>query len=371
VVRAAILERPGHPLTIDEVVLDPPAAGEVRVRMTASGVCHSDLHVRDGEWPRPGPFVIGHEGAGIVTELGPGVDAGATGLHPGAAVALSWIAPCGSCRHCLSGRAWLCVDNGAVRHRMADGTTRLHGADGRDLLAYCGLGTMAEEATVAASAAVPMPEDVDPAVAALIGCCVSTGVGAVLKTAAVEAGSSAVVIGLGGVGLSVVMGLALAGADPIVAVDRMPAKLALARELGATHVVRAGAEADITRDAIRDATDGGPEHAFEAIGLRTTIELAIGCLPPGGTATLVGMTPFGERASFEVFPFVDGGRRILGSNYGSAVPAVDFAHYARLHLEGRLPIERLIERRIGLDDVEDAFAAMRRGEGGRRVIAFD
>ena len=369
-VRAAILERPGLPVTIDEVLLDPPSAGEVRVRMTASGVCHSDLHVRDGEWPRPGPFVIGHEGAGVVTGVGPDVDAAATGLRPGVAVALSWIAPCGRCRDCLAGRAWLCAENGAVRHRMADGTTRLRTRDGRDLLAYCGLGTMAEEATVAASAAVPLPDGVDPAVAALIGCCVSTGVGAVLNTASVVAGSSAVVIGLGGVGLSVVMGLALAGADPIVAVDRVPAKLALARELGATHGIEAGPDADAIASAIRDATGGGPEYAFEAIGLQTTIELAIGCLRPGGTATLVGMTPFGERASFEVFPFVDGGRRILGSNYGSAVPTVDFPRYARLHLEGRLPVEKLIDRRIVLDDVEDAFAAMRRGEGLRRVIAF-
>lgn len=370
-VRAAILERPGQPVTIDEVILDAPAAGEVRVRMTASGVCHSDLHVRDGEWPRPGPFVIGHEGAGIVTGLGPGVDEAATGLRPGVAVALSWIAPCGRCRECRAGRAWLCADNGAIRHRMADGTTRLHSGDGRELLAYCGLGTMAEEVTVAASAAVPMPDGVDPAVAALIGCCVSTGVGAVLNTATVPAGSSALVIGLGGVGLSVVMGLVLAGAHPIVAVDRMPAKLALARELGATHGILAGPDPDATAASIRDATGGGPEHAFEAIGLRATIELAIGCLRPGGTATLVGMTPFGERASFEVFPFVDGGRRILGSNYGSAVPTVDFPRYARLHLEGRLPIQRLIDRRIGLDDIEEAFAAMRRGEGQRRVIAFD
>ena len=370
-VRAAILERPGDPLTIGEVALDPPASGEVRVRMTASGVCHSDLHVRDGEWPRPGPFVIGHEGAGVVTALGPDVDPAATGLRPGVAVALSWIAPCGRCRHCLAGRAWLCVDNGAVRHRMADGSTRLHAADGRDLLAYCGLGTMAEEAVVAASAAVPMPDGVDPAVAALIGCCVSTGVGAVLKTAAVAAGSAAVVIGLGGVGLSVVMGLVLAGADPIVAVDRIPAKLDLARSSSARPTPSRPARTTRHEEGHPGGDERRPDNVFEAIGLRTTIELAIGCLPPGGTATLVGMTPFGERASFEVFPFVDGGRRILGSNYGSAVPAVDFPRYARLHLEGRLPIERLIERRIGLDDVEDAFAAMRRGEGLRRVVAFD
>lgn len=371
VVRAAVLERPGEPLAIGDVELDEPSAGEVRVHMTASGVCHSDLHVRDGEWPRPGPFVIGHEGAGVVTAVGAGVDPEATGLRPGVAVALSWIAPCGRCRACRTGRAWLCVDNGAVRHRMADGSTRIHLADGREALAYCGLGTMATEATVDAHAAIPMPIGVDPAVAALIGCCVSTGVGAALNTAAVPAGASAVVIGLGGVGLSVVMGLALAGAAPIVAVDRVPAKLALARELGASDGIPAGPDTDETLAAIRKATDGGPEYAFEAIGLRTTIELAIASLPPGGTATLVGMTPFGERASFEVFPFVDGGRRILGSNYGSAVPAIDFPRYARMHLDGRLPIERLIERRIRLEDVETAFEAMRRGEGLRRVVAFD
>lgn len=371
VVRAAVLERPGEPLTIADVRLDEPASGEVRVRMTASGVCHSDLHVRDGEWPRPGPFVIGHEGAGVVTAVGPDVDAAGTGLRPGVPVALSWIAPCGACRACRTGRPWLCVANGAVRHRMADGSTRLHLADGRDALAYCGLGTMAEEATVAASAAVPVPAGLDPAVSALIGCCVSTGVGAALRTAAVAEGASAVVIGLGGVGLSVVMGLVLAGASSIVVVDRMAAKLDVARELGATGAILAGPDRDATLAAIREATDGGPDHAFEAIGLSSTIELAVASLPPGGTATLVGMTPFGERASFEVFPFVDGGRRILGSNYGSTIPATDFPRYAQLQLDGRLPVERLIERRIGLDEIEDAFATMRRGEGLRRVVVFD
>jgi S-(hydroxymethyl)glutathione dehydrogenase/alcohol dehydrogenase len=253
---------------------------------------------------------------------------------------------------------------------MPDRTTRIHRADGSEAYPYCGLGTMGERAVVAANAAIPMPADLDPAVAALIGCCVSTGVGAVLKTAEVGSGESAVVIGLGGVGLSIVMGLALAGAHPIVAVDRVAAKLDLARELGATETIEAGPDPAATLAAMRDATDGGPDHAFEAIGLRSTIELAIESLPPGGSATLVGMTPYGERASFEVFPFVDGGRRILGSDYGSADAPVDFARYARLHLEGRLPIDRLIERRIGLDDIEDAFAAMRRGAGLRRVVTF-
>nr|MBA2380821.1 zinc-binding dehydrogenase [Chloroflexota bacterium] len=203
-----------------------------------------------------------------------------------------------------------------------------------------------------------------------IGCCVTTGVGAATKTAEVRPGSSVVVIGLGGVGLSCVMGAALAGAARIVAIDRVPAKLDLARSMGATDGVVAGPDAAETMAAIRDLTDGGPDTCFEAIGLPATIETAIACLPTGGTAVLVGMTPFGIRASFEPFPFVDGGRRILGSNYGSADPAVDFPRYAALHLAGRLPAERLVTGRTDLDGIEDAFAAMRRGEGVRTIVEF-
>jgi len=254
---------------------------------------------------------------------------------------------------------------------MPDGTTRLSRPDGQPVLPYLAIGTFAERQVVPATAVIAMPEGTTPEVAALIGCCVSTGVGSVVKTAAVEPGSTVVVIGLGGVGLSCVMGAVLAGASRIVAVDRLPAKLELARELRATDVVMAGPDDAETSAEIRDATDGGPDYAFEAIGLAATIELAIGVLPPGGTAVLVGLTPFGVRASFEVFPFVDGGRRILGSNYGSAVAAIDFPRYAALHLAGRLPVERLVDRRIGLDDVEDAFTRLAAGEiVGRQVIVF-
>jgi S-(hydroxymethyl)glutathione dehydrogenase / alcohol dehydrogenase len=368
--RAAVLQQSGQPVTIEEVRLDPPRAGEVRVRILASGVCHSDLHVRDGEWPRTGPFVIGHEGAGVVEALGPDVDPAATGLAVGQAVALSWCAPCGHCPACRAGREWLCSDSGSSRHRLSDGSTRLHRSDGSELYPYCGIGTLAEATIVPASAAIPMPAGTPPEVAALIGCCVSTGVGAVLKTARVPAGASVVVIGLGGVGLSSVMGAVLAGAAPIVAVDRMPTKLALARTLGATATVLAGDDPAATDAEIRDLTNGGPDFAFEAIGLAATIEQAIRLLPPGGTAVLVGMTPFGVQAHFEVFPFVDGSRSILGSNYGFAVGSVDFPRYAQLFLEGRLPIDRLVERRIGLDDVEAAFERLRAGDGLRNVVTF-
>jgi S-(hydroxymethyl)glutathione dehydrogenase/alcohol dehydrogenase len=254
---------------------------------------------------------------------------------------------------------------------MPSGHIATHRPAGRgDVLTYCAIGTFAERQNVPAAAAIAVDPATPPEVAALIGCCVTTGVGAMTKTAAVEAGSSVVVIGLGGVGLSCVMGAALAGAATIVAVDRVAAKLETARAMGATATILAGADDATTLAAIRDLTDGGPDVCAEAIGLPETIELAIASLPTGGTAVLVGMTPFGVHASFEAFPFVDGGRRILGSNYGSADPAVDFPRYAALHLAGRLPADRLVTGRIGLDGLEDAFAAMRRGEGVRTIIGF-
>jgi len=364
-VRAAVIERPGEPLRIEELELDEPRAGEVRVRMLASGVCHSDLHVRDGEWDRPGPLVLGHEGAGVVEQVGPGV----TNPPVGALVALTWYAPCLRCRACLAGRQWLCSGSSSGRHRLPDGRTPLHRADGSEVLASCGIATFGEAIVVPAQAAIVMPDGTPPEVAALIGCCVSTGVGAVTKTARVEPGSSVVVIGLGGVGLSAVMGAVLAGASPIVAVDRVPAKLELARELGATEGILA-TDRPTTDAAIRAATAGGPDYTVEAIGLPSTIEQAVEILPPGGTAVLIGMTPFGTRASFEVFPFVDGGRSILGSNYGSSVAAEDFPRYAALHLAGRLPVDRLIDRRIGLDEVEEAFDRMRQGQGVRSVVVY-
>jgi S-(hydroxymethyl)glutathione dehydrogenase/alcohol dehydrogenase len=347
--------------------LAEPRAGEVRVRILASGVCHSDLHVRDGEWPRPTPIAMGHEGAGVIEAVGPGVRT----LAVGQLVALSWLVPCGRCRCCRSGRPWACPDSPSFRHRMPDGATVLTAADGGAVLSYCGIGTMAEATVVPEAAAIVLPDGVDPAVAALIGCCVSTGVGAVLKTAEVRPGSSVAVIGLGGVGLSCVMGAVLAGASRIVAIDRVADKLDAAHAVGATDGLIAGDDRSATLEALRELTDGGPDYAFEAIGRVATAELAIECLPLGGTAVLVGMTPFEARASFAVYPLVDGSRRILGSNYGFADPAVDFPRYAALHLAGQLPVERLIDRRIGLDGIEDAFDRLRAGVGLRQVIAFE
>jgi S-(hydroxymethyl)glutathione dehydrogenase/alcohol dehydrogenase len=364
--RAAVLRTLGRPTTIETLEVAEPRAGEVRVRIQASGVCHSDLRVRDGEWPRPTPIVMGHEGAGVVETVGPGV----TGLRVGQPVALSGLVPCGVCRACRADRPWACPDSPSFRHRLLDGATALATAAGEPVLSYCGIGTMAGAAVVPAAAAIPLPDGVDPAVAALIGCCVSTGVGAVLKTAEVPAGATVAVIGLGGVGLSCVMGAALARASRIVAIDRVEAKLAVARDVGATDGLLATDDRAATIAALRDLTDGGPDVVFEAIGRVATVELAIECLPPGGTAVLVGMTSFAARASFAVYPLVDGSRRILGSSYGFADPPVDFPRYAALHLAGRLPIERLIDRRIPLDGLEDAFDRLRAGSGLRQVVEF-
>lgn len=366
-VRAAVLRDAETPASIEPLVLADPRAGEVRVRILASGVCHSDLHVRDGDWPRPTPMAMGHEGAGVVDAVGPGVRS----LRVGQPVALSWLVPCGVCRSCRGDRVWACLDSPSFRHRMPDGATVLVAADGEPVLSYCGIGTMAEATVVPEAAAIALPDGVDPAVAALIGCCVTTGVGAVLKTAAVPAGASVAVIGLGGVGLSCVIGAAIAGASQIVALDRVPEKLDVARSVGATDGLVASDDRAATIEALRDLTDGGPEFVFEAIGRVETVELAIEALPLGGTAVLVGLTPFEARASFRVYSLVDGSRRILGSNYGFADPAVDFARYAAMHLEGRLPADRLIDRRIGLDDLEGAFDRLRAGEGLRQVVVFD
>ena len=245
-------------------------------------------------------------------------------------------------------------------------------ADGSPVLSYLAIGTMSTAQVVPESAVVPMPDGVPPEVAALIGCGVSTGVGAVIKTAEVSAGDAVPVIGLGGVGLSCVMGAVLAGARRIVAVDVSRAKVDLAVGIGATHAVLADPAApEATVEGIVTAAgDGGPDFVFEAIGDPATIAQAVAALPPGGTAVLVGLTRFGQRASFEAFPFVDGGRRIIGSNYGSAVAAVDFPRYADAYLAGRLPIGRLIDRRLELADVEDAFDRLRAGTAARQMIMF-
>ena len=366
--RAAVLRGVKEPLLIEELELDPPKAGEVSVRMLASGVCHSDVHRADGDWGEGpiDPIVLGHEGAGVVEALGEGV----TGLGLGQLVALNWYYPCRACGRCTEGREWLCTGSRSAEHLQMDGTTRMHTSESLDVRAYLSIGTFGERTVVPAQAAVALPEETPPEVAALIGCCVSTGIGAVVNTARLPAGASAAVIGLGGVGLSAVMGAAMRGADPIVAVDLDPGKLDLALNLGASHAV-SGADRDRALRQIDRLTGGGADFTFETAGASAAAELAISSVGAGGTVVLVGLPATGDRASFEIFGLVDRSKQIVGSLYGWSVGARDFPLYAHLYLDGRLPIDRLIEERIGLGDVNRAMDALREGRGARRVIVFD
>jgi S-(hydroxymethyl)glutathione dehydrogenase / alcohol dehydrogenase len=354
--RGVVFRGPLEPPLLEELTLDAPQRGEVRVRMAAAGVCHSDLHVVDGEWERPTGVVMGHEGAAWVEEIGEGV----SGLEVGDLVVLAWTAPCGRCGACTRDEPWLCNEPDGSGHRLSPELARLHRANGGVVGAYSGIGTFGERQVVAASAAIKVDPRTPPEIAALIGCAVTTGVGAVRYTASVKAGESVVVIGLGGVGLSAVIGAVAEGANPVTAIDTSEAKLELAVQAGAHRALLATEADDLA----------GVDHVLECIGLVETVEHAIELVRPGGTVTLVGMTPQWQRASFDVYRFVEDGKTIRGSNYGSADPARDFPVIADEYLEGRLPLDLLISERIGLEQLAGGFDAMRRGDGVRRVIVY-
>lgn len=362
--RAAIHSGSGQDMEIQEVTVAAPGPGQIRVQMKASGVCGSDRHVLDGDWTLPSPTVMGHEGAGVVESVGPGV----TGLQAGDHVVMTWFYPCTTCTACREGRSWVCTGSRADKCVLPDGTTPLS-QEGAPVYPYLAVGSMGQYAVVPEQAAVRIPDDVPFEVAALIGCSVATGVGAVVNDAEVKPGRSSVVIGSGGVGLCIVMGLALAGAQPVIAVDVNDASLELAREFGATHTINtSGLSAEEVAAQIAELTDGGADYVFEAIGRVETIEQMPLYLRPGGAAVVVGLPPQDRPVSFDLLAFAESGQRLLGSNYGSTVPARDFPLLAGLYRAGRLPIDRLITRTRGLDEVNEAFADMRAGARGRTVI---
>jgi S-(hydroxymethyl)glutathione dehydrogenase / alcohol dehydrogenase len=358
-VRAAVLREPGTPLRIEDVVLPEPGPGQVRVRLAAAGVCHSDLSLARGTLRQPVPAVLGHEGAGVVVSTGPGVDA----VAPGDRVLLVWAPPCRTCWHCTHGEPFLCERALAAAGRpyaaLADGTP-----------VYPGLGTaaFAEETVVGAGAVVPLPDDLPLDEAALLGCAVLTGVGAVIRTAGVRPGESVVVLGLGGVGLSAVQGARIAGADPIIAVDPAQAKEPLARALGATHVLTPDQE---VAKAIRGLTGGrGADHAIECVGRADTIRLAWSCTRRGGVATVVGIGGRDEVVSFNALELFHFGRTLRGCVFGSTDPARDVPLLLDHVAAGRLDLRGLVTDRIGLDDVEDAFARMGAGHGARSLVVL-
>jgi S-(hydroxymethyl)glutathione dehydrogenase/alcohol dehydrogenase len=363
-VRAVVLTSAESPPRVENVRLDPPKAGEVRVRVASAGVCHSDLHVRNLEWDVPLPLVMGHEGAGVVSAVGPGVRALSEGDH----VILCWDPACGRCRRCLAGRPAQCEFLAATvwpKGVLYDGTTRFHAGDA-DAYHYIGVSSFAEETVVPESGAIRVRDDVPFDAAALIGCCVPTGVGSVLWTARMPPGSTAVVIGCGAVGLSAVQGAVLGAASRIVAVDLLAHKLDVAKTVGATDVVDASAVDPV--DAVRDVTGGGADYVFDCIGLVDTCEQAIAMLAIGGTAVIVGLAPTGAMARFEPRALAEAEQRIFGSNYGSVRPALDFPFLADLYVSGRLKIDELITVRRPLEEVEDAFDDMIAGRVIRTIL---
>jgi S-(hydroxymethyl)glutathione dehydrogenase/alcohol dehydrogenase len=365
VASGAVFLGPGRPLSIEPFLLDQPEPGEVLVRMVASGVCHSDLHVVDGDWVRPTDLIFGHEGAGIVESVGPGVSSPAVGDL----VVLVWTAPCGACRPCGRAEPWLCATPRGGGHRRDPGQVRTHRRDGSPLGVYSGVGTHATHQVVDAAAAITVDPRTPHDVAALLGCAATTGIGAVRNTATVRVGESVVVIGLGGVGLAAIIAAADAGAGPLIAVDTQPGKLALASTVGATHVLGATDVATLGAEVLQITGDGA-DHVVECIGLVATAELAIGLARPGGTITLVGMTPQADRIGVDGYRFVEDGKRLLGSNYGSVVPERDIPRIAQDVVSGRLPLGSLVTGHIPLTDIDAALDAMRRRDGARRVIMF-
>jgi S-(hydroxymethyl)glutathione dehydrogenase/alcohol dehydrogenase len=362
--RAVVMREPGRPVAVETVTLAPPGPGEVQVRVAAAGVCHSDLHLADGRlgdgrWP----MVLGHEGAGIVEAVAPDV----TGLAPGDHVVFCLVAACGVCSACRDGRRTLCepVGRNSLAGTLPDGSSRLHAADGTVLQHGLTVACFAEHAVVAAGGAIPIPAEIPLWQAALLGCGVLTGFGAVSHAAGVRIGERVCVIGCGGVGLQVIAAARLAGAATIVAVDRRADKLGPALRRGATHAVD-GSAGDAAQQ-IHRITGDGADHAFEVVGSAATIRTAWDALRPGGTAVVVGLAPAGVEVSLPAIEFLSE-KSIIGSYYGSADPAETLPGLIELVRSGRLELGDVVSDLIDLEGVEDALERLRRGERGRSVV---
>jgi S-(hydroxymethyl)glutathione dehydrogenase/alcohol dehydrogenase len=352
-----------EPLVIENVQVDKPGPGEVLVRTVASGVCHSDLHVIEGSLPMPPPTILGHEPAGVVEAVGEGVSDFAPGDHVIGCIS-AW---CGKCESCLAGRPYLC--GGANCQRPADAPPRLTAEDGKPIPQFANLSSFAETMLTHERALVKINPEMPLDRAALIGCGVTTGLGAVLNTAHIEPGSTTVVIGCGGVGLAAIQGCRIAGAGRIIAVDNQPWKLDLAQKLGATHAVDAS-EGDPTMKVL-ELTGGGAHYSFECIGLKPTVQQAVNMVRTGGTAVLVGVVPVGQMVELHAADITLREKKVTGSMMGSNRFRIDMPRYVDFYLDGRLKLDEMISARLALSDVNQAFDSMRKGEVARSVLVFD
>lgn len=359
--KAAILRKVNTPMTIEEVELQEPQTGEVKVKLTATGICHSCLHAIDGSLTGvPLPMVLGDEGSGIVTAIGPEVKNVKVGDH----VIISWSPRCGYCKYCVSGRPVQCV-NQPVFGYLHDGTTRMK-VKGEEILHF-GPATYSTENVIPASMAIPIRKDMPLDIAALIGCSVMTGVGSVTQTANVPVGASLAIFGCGGIGLNAIQGGVIAGASPLIAVDVSESKLKVAESLGATHLIRADKN---PIDEIKKITGGGVDYAVVCVGNLKALEQAWESMAPGGTCVSLALYPSGEVMGLDPNKFAAKELKLIGSRYGSARPSIDFDTMVNLYLSGKLKLEELVSKRYDFDGINEAHRALAAGEVTRTMVVF-
>ncbi len=363
--RAAICRELHKPVTVEEVSVDPPKRGEVLVKLGACGVCHSDLSAINGTIALPLPLVLGHEGAGVVEEVGEGVSEVAKGDH----VVFSFIYMCGKCRFCVAGRPVLCLEQGKALTTPLEGSPRLHDSAGKPLNVFSGCGAMAECATVSVENVIKIDPKIPLDCAALVGCGVTTGVGAVFNTAKVAPGSSVAVFGCGGVGLSVIQGARIAGAGRIIAIDALQPKLEMAKRFGATDTLLPAKDEDVSK-TLKKMTSGGPDYAFECVGSGELAGTAYRAIRRGGLAVVVGVARPSDSTSVRTMTLPFEEKTLTGSYFGSCVPRIDFPRMLALYLAGSLKLEELITRRYPIAEAPQAFADLESGRNARGVIVF-
>ncbi|HTQ77446.1 MAG TPA: Zn-dependent alcohol dehydrogenase [Burkholderiales bacterium] len=363
--KAVVCRELNKPVVVETVSIDAPKRGEVTVKIAACGVCHSDLSATNGTIALPPPLVLGHEAGGEVIEVGEGV----ADLKMGDHVVSSFIYMCGKCRFCSTGRPVLCLEQGKALLTPPEGTPRVKDAAGKPLNIFSGCGVMAEYATLSVDNVVKIDPQIPLDRAALVGCAVTTGVGAVFNTARVEPGSTVAVFGCGGVGLNVIQGAAIAGAERILAIDTMASKLEMARKFGATDVLAITPGQDPTRE-IKKLTGGGPDYAFECVGAGALGELVYKAVRRGGKAVIVGVARPTESTAFKPMTMVFEEKTLQGSYYGSCVPRLDFPKMLHLYMGGKLKLDELITQRYKIDQAPQAFADLEAGKNARGVIVF-
>lgn len=361
--KAAVLREAPGPLTIEDVAISKPGPREVLIRTKAAGLCHSDLHFMEAKYPYPLPAVLGHESAGVVEQVGEQV----TYLQPGDHVITCLSVYCGHCEDCLTGDSARCTQKEDTA-RKPDEEQRLQASDGGPMNHFLHLSSFAEQMLVHEHAVVKIRPDMPLDRAALIGCGVTTGLGAVFRSADVQPGKDVAVIGCGGIGLNTIQGAKLAGARRIIAVDLLDEKLELAKQFGATHTVNGSSDDPV--QAVQSLTNGGVHYSFEAIGSKTAAEQSFFMLRTGGTATIIGMIPVGQNLELPGPAFLPE-RKIQGSMMGSNRFRVDMPRYVDFYLDGRLKLDELVSARISLDEINDGFEKMKTGTLARSVIVFD